>query len=106
VREILAAGDVQASVISYWELILKKARRDAPVLYPAAWWNRYVTRAYVEVLPLRVAHVNRLGELAELAGRRRDPFDRRLVAQALAERLTLATTDAILARYGVPVIWD
>ena len=55
------------------------------------------------MLPVRVAHVDRLGELGDW---HRDPFDRILVAQALAEGLTLATKDALLARYGVPLVWD
>jgi PIN domain nuclease of toxin-antitoxin system len=103
VHEILASGEVTASVISYWELTLKKGRQNTPVLKPAAWWDQYITRAAVEVLPLRVAHVDRLDTLPEL---HKDPFDRILVAQALAEGLTLATKDAILARYGVPVVWE
>jgi PIN domain nuclease of toxin-antitoxin system len=36
----------------------------------------------------------------------RDPFDRMLEAQALAEELTLASKDSLLARYGVPVVWQ
>jgi PIN domain nuclease of toxin-antitoxin system len=103
VHEILASGEVKASVVSYWELMLKKGRQNALVLHPAAWWDRYVTRASVEVLPVRVAHVDRLDELGEW---HRDPFDRMLVAQALAQGLTLATKDALLARYGVPLVWE
>ena len=103
VREILAAGDVKASVVSYWELMLKKGRPNALVLHPAQWWAHYVTRASVEVLPVRVAHVDRLDELGDW---HRDPFDRMLVAQALAENLTLASKDTLLARYGVNVVWE
>jgi PIN domain nuclease of toxin-antitoxin system len=44
--------------------------------------------------------------LAGLPEFHKDPFDRILVAQALAEGLTLATKDAIFARYGTPVAWD
>lgn len=103
VREILAAGDVKASVVSYWELMLKKGRPNALVLHPAQWWVHYVTRASVEVLPVRVAHVDRLDELGDW---HRDPFDSMLVAQALAESLTLASKDTLLARYGVNVVWE
>lgn len=35
----------------------------------------------------------------------RDPFDRLLVAQAQAERLTLVSADAVLSEYGVKRIW-
>ena len=93
-REIPAAGEGKANVISYWELVLKKRRQIAPVQQPAAWWDRYIIRAVVDVLPVRVAHVDRLDILPEL---HRDPFDRMLVAQALAEGLTLATKDPALA---------
>ena len=103
VRDLLAAGQGKASVVSYWELMLKKGRQTALVVDPVAWWARYVTRASVEVLPVRVAHVDRLDELGDW---HRDPFDRMLVAQALAEGLTLASKDATLARYGAPLVWE
>lgn len=34
-----------------------------------------------------------------------DPFDRMLVAQAMAESLTVVTHDRRFAAYGVPVLW-
>ena len=37
VRDILAAGDVIVSVVSYWELMLKKGRHTALVVEPKAW---------------------------------------------------------------------
>ena len=103
VRDILAAGDVTASVVSYWELALKKGRKTALVLEPKLWWERYITRQAVEVLSVRVAHVDQLDALAEV---HRDPFDRMLVAQALAENCTLVSRDNVLARYGLPVVWE
>ena len=35
----------------------------------------------------------------------RDPFDRLLIAQALAEGLTLVSGDAQMRRYPLPVLW-
>jgi PIN domain nuclease of toxin-antitoxin system len=77
--------------------MLKKGRQNALVVDPTTWWERYVTRTSVEVLPVRVAHVDRLNDLAEL---HRDPFDRMLIAQALTENLTLVSKDTLLARYA------
>jgi len=48
-------------------------------------------------------HIRKFASLPEL---HKDPFDRILVAQALTEGLTLATKDAMLARYGAPIVWD
>lgn len=103
VRQILGAGEGMASVVSYWELMLKKGRQTALVVEPKAWWERYISRPAVAVLPVRVTHVDQLETLPEL---HRDPFDRMLLAQALAEGLTLASKDGSLARYGAPVVWE
>jgi PIN domain nuclease of toxin-antitoxin system len=102
VRDILSAGEVIASVVSYWELMLKKGRPTALVLDPKDWWTRYIMRTAVEVLPVRATHVGHLDALAEW---HRDPFDRMLIAQALAEGHTLVTRDGVFAQYGVKVVW-
>jgi len=101
-RKILSQEEVAASVVSYWELVLKKGRKTAPVAQPAVWWDRFVTRTAIEVIPVRVTHVERLDAMPEL---HRDPFDRMLLAQALVENYSLISRDAGLHRYGVPVVW-
>ena len=35
----------------------------------------------------------------------RDPFDRLLIATALAEQVTLITVDENIAKYDIPLIW-
>jgi PIN domain nuclease of toxin-antitoxin system len=69
----------------------------------ALLWSRYITRGAVEVLPLRVAHVDELDGLTEL---HRDPFDRVLLAQAIAENISLLSRDSELGGYGAKVVWD
>jgi PIN domain nuclease of toxin-antitoxin system len=103
VRKVFAAGDITASVVSYWELVLKKGGGTAPVAQPAVWWDRYITRPAVEVLPVRIVHIDQLDALPEW---HRDPFDRMLLAQALAENYTLVSRDSLLARCGTPVVWQ
>ena len=48
-----------------------------------------------------------LGTLAllKLPFHHRDPFDRLLFAQAMAEGLVLVSADSNLAGYGVPLHW-
>ncbi|HTS60380.1 MAG TPA: hypothetical protein VMH28_00065 [Candidatus Acidoferrales bacterium] len=60
-------------------------------------------RSKIPTLAIRTAHVRALAGLPDL---HQHPFDRILVAQALAEGLTLASKDGVLDRYGVPVVWD
>jgi PIN domain nuclease of toxin-antitoxin system len=99
----LAGSPFTASVANLWELVLKARKPGALVADPLPWWERYVVRARIPALAIRAAHIRRLAGLPEL---HKDPFDRILVAQALAEGLTLATKDAILARYGAAVVWE
>ncbi len=70
---------------------------------PLPWWERYVIGARIPALAIRTKDIRKLVVLPDL---HKDPFNRILVAQAVAEGLTLATKDATLARYGVPVIWE
>jgi PIN domain nuclease of toxin-antitoxin system len=51
-------------------------------------------------LPVSGAHAERLASLPPI---HKDPFDRMLVAQSLAESLVLLTNDATLAAYGEAV---
>lgn len=55
-------------------------------------------------LPLTVSmdHAERAGRLHDP---HRDPFDRMLIAQALAENLILISNEAVFDRFGVSRIW-
>ena len=53
-------------------------------------------------LPIELPHVARV---ATLPFRHRDPFDRLLAAQALAEDLTLVSADPVFRKYGIKRIW-
>ena len=101
-RTAMAASSVAASVANLWELVLKSSKPGALVADPLPWWTKYVTRPGIPALAIRTAHIRALAGLPEL---HKDPFDRILVAQALAEGLTLVSKDPVLARYGVPLIW-
>lgn len=52
-------------------------------------------------LPLTIAHASALRSLPPV---HKDPFDRLLVAQALAEGMTLLTRDPVLRQYAAAVI--
>ena len=53
-------------------------------------------------LPLTRLHATGVAALPLL---HRDPGDRLLIAQALAERIPIVTNDALIRRYNVEVIW-
>ena len=91
------------SVATTWELTLKvlagRLRLPEP---PAAYFDGLIRDAPFEVLAIEQRHVNLLQELPEIHD---DPFDRMLVAQALADDLDLVSGDERIRRYPVRTIW-
>ncbi len=86
------------SVASLWEMAIKSAigKLDADVseVRKAALASGY------QELAVLGQHVE---ALKDLPAHHRDPFDRLLVAQAIAEPMRLLTADSTLARYGAHV---
>jgi PIN domain nuclease of toxin-antitoxin system len=88
------------SAASLWEIAIKTTlgREDFQV-EPRLLRRGLLDNGYVEV-PITSQHAVSIDLLPPL---HRDPFDRLLLAQALAEGLTLVTADAQLARYPGPL---
>ena len=88
------------SVASLWEVTIKTTlgRPDFTV-DPRLLRRGLLDNGYVE-LPIFGEHAIGLSVLPNL---HRDPFDRILVAQAIAEETVLMTTDRMIARYPAPV---
>lgn len=92
--------EVYVSLASLWEVAIKNAfskpRRGAP--FPstsqALDWFR---QTGLDILPIQEAHILALESLPMIHG---DPFDRLLVAQAVAEPMTLITHDQRLSAYS------
>lgn len=84
------------SAASLWEVAIKNALgRDDFRVEPRVLRRGLLDNGYVE-LPITSDHAVHLDALPPL---HKDPFDRLLLAQALAEGITLLTTDEQLARY-------
>lgn len=93
-----AGQNAAISAASVWELSIKRASgkfQGDDLLEPAR-------AAGFTILPIDGDHAKLAGELPP---HHRDPFDRVLVAQALIEDRVLVSSDAVLPKYGVPVIW-
>ena len=82
------------SAVSLWEIWLKVSLGKLRV--PPDFEAKLAAEAF-ESLPLTAAQAR---QVALLPWHHRDPFDRMLVAQAQAEKLTLLTADDQVARYG------
>ncbi len=96
-RAAVGAGPNLLSVVSYWEVLLKSMKGKLDVGDPREWWQDAVEQLAAAQLTLRAEHI---AGVYALQPHHQDPFDRVLIAQAIAEDLTLVTADAEIARYA------
>ena len=101
-RNAIASGVPTLSVASYWEVAIKTRKGLLPIPDPVSWWTRAAALLGGWELPIRASHITALSALPDL---HRDPFDRVLIAQAVAEGLPLVTSDRQIAAYPVRVVW-
>lgn len=90
--------EVYLSPVVLWEITIKQA--NGKLAGPADLAERVRDSRFRE-LPITWRHAIDAGRLPPI---HRDPFDRMLVAQAQCEGLTLATRDASIHRYPVPIL--
>jgi PIN domain nuclease of toxin-antitoxin system len=91
------ANEVFFSAASLWEIVIKAALRKAAFKVEVSALRPALAEMGFLELPVSGAHAERLASLPPI---HRDPFDRMLVAQSLAEPLVLLTNDRMLAEYG------
>jgi PIN domain nuclease of toxin-antitoxin system len=93
------ANDLGISVASAWEIVLKTARGKLELpMEPSEYIRTRFRRAGATMLPITLDHVL---ALASLKDGHADPFDRILIAQALAENRTLITADKRVLDYPI-----
>lgn len=97
---------VLLSLASVWELQVKilLGRLDVDGFIPDIVQYE-VRRGTLELLPIELRHVDALKLLPPSDQTHGDPFDRLLIAQTLAEQLTLVTGDRKIHQYDVPLLW-
>ena len=101
------ANDVFVSVVSAWELWIKHARKRMRELAPlldsgAAGFLDAARESGIELLDITLDHA---AAAAALPAVHRDPFDRMIVGQSIADRMIVMTSDPIFKRYpGVRLI--
>jgi PIN domain nuclease of toxin-antitoxin system len=93
---------VFVSAASAWEIAIKVGLGKLSIPPDVqTWLPQQLAASRLAVLPVSIDHA--LG-VERLPAHHADPFDRLLVAQAMAEALVLVSDDRHVARYGVRVM--
>ena len=96
-------NDVIVSAVSAWEITTKHRIGKLPeALAVAQDVAGAIASQGFETLPITVGDAERAGRLP---GPHRDPFDRILIAQAVARDLSILSNDRAFDEYGVRRLW-
>ena len=91
------------SAASSWEIAIKYALGTLPLPdQPSSYVPDRIASS--GVVPLAVQHSHALA-VAALPPHHRDPFDRLLIVQAIAEDASVVTSDDAFRAYDVDVVW-
>ena len=85
------------SAASLWEIAIKTMLRRSDFEIDIRAFRKALRTMSVDELPIDGDHIETLPDLPDL---HRDPFDRLLVAQSLAEPMSLWTNDRVVAQYS------
>ena len=90
----------ELSTLCLTELAVKIQARKLHVTKEQIRQN--IEAARIQVLPYNAAHAYAYFDLPE---HHHDPFDRQLIAQAIAENIPIITPDEAFEQYPVKIIW-
>ena len=94
---------VELSPASYWEIAIKIRLQKYALPEPyQVFMEREIAASDLRILAIEPRHT---AILTKMPFHHKDPFDRLLIAQALAESIPIVGADAIFDDYGVNRIW-
>ena len=90
----LIQGEVTVSVVSIWEMHIKNRQGKLPL--PSQNLTELLMDYGFKLLPVSAWHAQTISTLPDY---HKDPFDRMIIAQAINERLKVATYDRVFSQY-------
>jgi PIN domain nuclease of toxin-antitoxin system len=97
-------NEMLLSVVSLWEIAIKSSKGKLTLVEP---FNELIPREMmaneIQLLPISISA---LSQLTTLPFHHRDPFDRLIIAQAMAENLVVISGDSEFRQYAIDLIWE
>lgn len=90
------------SIASIWEIAIKISLGKLELFIPFSEIQKLIYNNGFEILPISF---NDTLKLSTLPFYHKDPFDRIIIAQSIANDLIIISKDEIFKAYGVPLIW-
>jgi PIN domain nuclease of toxin-antitoxin system len=90
------------SIGSLWEIAIKINIGKLKLSYPYVTVIQQIEENGIELLPIKFLHTQ---QLINLPLHHRDPFDRLIIAQAMAEDMMIISKDENFNYYPVEIVW-
>ena len=104
IKKIIADPENECflSIASIWEIAIKTSLGKLELQSDFNKITDFLFDNDIEILPINFDH---LQTLLKLEYYHRDPFDRVIISQGIAENLTVLSKDAIFDKYPIKLIW-
>ena len=97
------ANELLLSAATVWEIAIKIGLKKLSLSLPfRQWMNQAIADLSLFLLPITVEYADAQSSLPH---HHRDPFDRLIVAQALADTIRVVSADPAFELYGVDRLW-
>lgn len=90
------------SVASFWEMAIKTSLGKLTMQIPLTNLKPMLIDNGIRVLPIEIKHTLLV---ANMHFHHKDPFDRLLIAQAMAEKMKLLSKDKQFSHYDIESLW-
>ena len=98
-----SGNEIFVSIVSAWEIAIKRSLdREKTPLCSVAEFFAEISASGFELLTLKPHHVY---PVESLPYHHRDPFDRLLIATAMAEDMIFLSADENVTKYDVKCLW-
>ena len=87
---------IEVSVASIWEISIKVSQGKLDLSGGHSQLMNFINRTHINIMPIESVHIE---TLYTLAWHHRDPFDRMIAAQAIAEQIDLISDDIAFDAY-------
>jgi PIN domain nuclease of toxin-antitoxin system len=96
-------NEILVSPASYWEVAIKVSIGKYPLTVPfEEFWTAGINGSGFVILPIALPHA---AVLSSLPMHHKDPFDRMIISQAIAEQIPVVTMDTTFNSYAVTRCW-
>jgi PIN domain nuclease of toxin-antitoxin system len=90
------------SIASLWEITIKTSIGKLKMQKSIDDLMKDISETGFNVLPIKPKHLLNLSKLEFI---HRDPFDRMIISQGIAENIPVISSDGVFKEYPVQVIW-